>query len=319
MATQEILKTIANNHGGFALFAEENKSKLLKLITDYFPDDPKIREMLRLAIQENIASRLLNVKDSDDASSKIKELKWLLHERTGFREKHAAQVVDCFAFALGMEVEPVSTLRIDNEDKYYLVKEIDEEGHVQREFYWTDEDKEWYNGTYKEGKKHGQGVYYSNFGVDKYERTWKFGKRNGHGVADWGGQKRYIGEWKNDRFHGNGELLLTQKGIIAPLPWGKNKNHEGKICFPFNVSYKGTFKDGKMNGQGEYYAENGEWYKGDWKNGKKHGVGEFHYVDGSRYKGEWENDLRHGQGEYHDTDGNWYKGIWENDNLQRKN
>jgi len=90
MTTQEILKKIIDEHGGYALFAEENKRRLSAMIGDYFPDDPKMRKMLRLAINENVVRRLLKVKDSDDASIEIKKLKDNFQEENCLDEKIAS-------------------------------------------------------------------------------------------------------------------------------------------------------------------------------------------------------------------------------------
>ena len=102
MTTQEIIKKIIDDHGGYALFAEVNKSRLSGMIGDYFPHDPKMCKMLRFAVNENMACRLLKVKDSGDAPLEIKKLKFYLHDECGLDERIASQVVDCFAFALGM-------------------------------------------------------------------------------------------------------------------------------------------------------------------------------------------------------------------------
>ena len=103
MTAQEILKKIIDEHGGYALFAEENKRRLSGMIGDYFYSDRKMSKMLRLAVNENIGCRLLKVKDSDSIAIEIKKLKYNFHEENGLEEKLAAQVVDCFAFALGLE------------------------------------------------------------------------------------------------------------------------------------------------------------------------------------------------------------------------
>jgi len=103
MTTQEILRKIINEHGGYAMFAKENKSRLSAMIGDFFPHDPKMHRMLRFAINENIPCRLLKVKDSDDAPLEIKKLKFYLYEDCGLDERIASQVVDCFAFALGLD------------------------------------------------------------------------------------------------------------------------------------------------------------------------------------------------------------------------
>ena len=102
MTAQEILKKIIDEHGGYVLFSEENKIRLSGMISDYFPDDRKMRKMLRFAVNENIACRLLKVKDTGDASIEIKKLKYYLHDECGLDERFASQVVDCFAFALGL-------------------------------------------------------------------------------------------------------------------------------------------------------------------------------------------------------------------------
>ena len=95
MTTQEILKKIIDEHGGYVLFAEENKIRLSGMISDYFPDDPKMRKMLRFAVNENIACRLLKVKDSGDASIEIKKLKFYLHDECGLDERSEKLPVEC--------------------------------------------------------------------------------------------------------------------------------------------------------------------------------------------------------------------------------
>ena len=102
METHEILKTIIDEHGGHELLAKVNKKRLSALIKDYFPHDPMMCKALRLAVDENVACRLL--KNTGDAPLEIKKLKFYLYDECGFDKRIASQLVDCFAFALGLGI-----------------------------------------------------------------------------------------------------------------------------------------------------------------------------------------------------------------------
>ena len=83
-----------------------------------------------------------------------------------------------------------------------------------------------YEGEFKDGKYHGQGVFTWSDGA-RYEGEWKDGNRHGQGVyTDDDG--RYEGEWKDCKFHG--------QGVMHTFADGRR--------------YEGEFKDGKKYGQG---------------------------------------------------------------------
>ena len=59
---------------------------------------------------------------------------------------------------------------------------------------------------------------------------------------------------------------------------------------PFST-YKGTMKEGKINGQGEVTYATGDRYMGQFKDGKRNGKGKMTGADGKLlYEGLWEND-----------------------------
>ena len=77
----------------------------------------------------------------------------------------------------------------------------------------------------------------------------------------------------------------------------KNNNNNGNIInYKFktetynNGRYEGQFRNGKREGKGIYYYNDGNRYEGDWKNGIKEGKGIYYYNDGNRYEGYWKND-----------------------------
>ena len=58
-----------------------------------------------------------------------------------------------------------------------------------------------------------------------------------------------------------------------------------------------------MQGEGEYTWSDGRSYKGSWKNNKMNGTGLYKWPDGRKYEGEYENDMKHGKGVYTWHDG----------------
>jgi len=76
--------------------------------------------------------------------------------------------------------------------------------------------------------------------------------------------------------------------------------------------YKGEWKNGNLNGFGEYHFAMGGVYKGNWKDGLMHGKGECCYKDNSTYKGEWNLGKKEGYGEFYSFNGECYVGNWKN-------
>jgi hypothetical protein len=72
---------------------------------------------------------------------------------------------------------------------------------------------------------------------------------------------KYVGEVKNGRPHGSGEIFLKGRKI-----------------------YSGHYKDGKWHGQGTSYYDDGRIkYVGEYFDDKKHGQGTVTYSDGDEY------------------------------------
>ena len=88
---------------------------------------------------------------------------------------------------------------------------------------------------------------------------------NCHGTKESLYGHKYVGEFLNGKFHGQG--MFT---------------HEGR-------KYVGQYKNHKRHGQGTYTYANGDKYVGEWKKGKKHGQGTYSYANGAVDKGFWKN------------------------------
>jgi hypothetical protein len=75
--------------------------------------------------------------------------------------------------------------------------------------------------------------------------------------------------------------------------------------------YIGNFEHDSINGSGTFTWPNGRIYEGSWKDGKMSGQGNLMYEDGNEYNGEFMDDCRHGYGVFTWKDGKRYEGPWE--------
>ena len=123
-------------------------------------------------------------------------------------------------------------------------------------------------------------------------------RHNCYGSYTWKSGDIYLGEWKNDKWHGQGTYIY------------------------FNGDkYIGEYKNNKKNGKGTYtYGLNSEWagdkYIGECKDGKKHGQGTYTWISENKYVGEFKDGNMHGQGTYTFANGKIKEGIWKNDKFQ---
>ena len=88
--------------------------------------------------------------------------------------------------------------------------------------------------------------------------------------SDWAGDK-YVGEWKDDKYHGYGIYTYTK-----------------------GDKYVGEYKDDNPNGQGTYTwntaPNKGDKYVGEYKDGKYHGQGTYTFAEGRKDSGYYLND-----------------------------
>ena len=114
---------------------------------------------------------------------------------------------------------------------------------------------------------------------------------------------QYVGEWKDDKLHGQGTYTYG-----SGSEWSGDK-------------YVGGFKEGKQHGQGTYTFAEGDKYVGEWKDDKQHGQGTYTYDNGDQYVGEWKDGKSNGQGTYtygsgSEWSGDQYVGEWKDNKKQ---
>jgi len=127
----------------------------------------------------------------------------------------------------------------------------------------------------------------------KYVGEWKDDKQHGQGTYTWPGGDTYIGEYKDNKKHGQGTYTFAD-GDKYIGEFKDNKRHgQGTYSFANGDKYIGEYKDDKYNGQGTYtFGPNSEWsgdkYIGEYKDGKKNGQGTYFFADGTVETGLWE-------------------------------
>jgi hypothetical protein len=166
------------------------------------------------------------------------------------------------------------------------------------------------------GYKHNCYGTYTFSNENKYVGEYKDNKQHGQGTFSWTDGGEYIGKWKNGKMHGQA-INTAQNGNIYIGEFKDNKfNGQGTFTYGYKTKwagdkYAGGYKDGKLNGQGTYTWANGDYYVGEWRDDKKHGQGKNTWANGDYYLGEYKNNKRHGQGAYNYADGKVKEGIWE--------
>ena len=85
------------------------------------------------------------------------------------------------------------------------------------------------------------------------------------------GAVSYFGDFREDLFHGRGQLTLTDGNI-----------------------YEGVFEEGRCAKFGKLIYRDGSTYLGEMKDFKRHGNGIYIKSTGERIEGEFLNDVAHG-------------------------
>ena len=152
----------------------------------------------------------------------------------------------------------------------------------------------------------------------------------------------YLGELKNGKYNGKGELVIKNKlkfsgEFLDDIPNGEGKlenfvdntvytgyvlnnlkEKKGILNYEDGTKYEGEFKNDKFDGQGILTFPDGRKYEGQFKNNKIDGKGKFTWSDGKIYEGEYEDFMRNGNGKYFWDDNKYYEGQWTNNRQHGK-
>ena len=120
---------------------------------------------------------------------------------------------------------------------------------------------------------------------DVFEGRYENGLLNGKGIFLNSKRCKYVGDFRNTRRWGKGELT-TDKFIYEGDFYNNQLHGNGRIKFLRDgIEYKGSFNYDKIEGFGTFRWSNGDTYLGHVKNGKMDGYGIYRYSNGKEYKG----------------------------------
>jgi len=196
-----------------------------------------------------------------------------------------------------------------------------------------------YNGTWLEGRMHGDGLYTWSDGSE-YAGEFHEGFMWGEGEKRWPNGRRYQGEWRRDMMWGGGEMTWPS-GETFTGQFRKGIFHgKGSRVWPNGDWYTGEFKNGEQEGEGTFvsaaegWVYNGRWlhgrmfgdghvvwpngieYVGEWKDGIREGHGRLVWPDRSKYEGQFRHNCIEGRGRKALPDGSWFEGHFHDGELE---
>ena len=160
-----------------------------------------------------------------------------------------------------------------------------------------------FEGDYDKGKRIKGKEYYEE-GKLKFEGEYLNGKYfNGKGYSFSGEETYEIKEGKNIPEDFN------KYGLRYEGEFNEERSGKGKEYFKNKLIYEGEFLEGKREGKGKEYSDNGNLkYEGEYINGEKNGKGKEYYDNGKlKYEGEYINGEKNGIGKEYDQEGNLEK------------
>ncbi|XP_006024985.2 MORN repeat-containing protein 2 [Alligator sinensis] len=101
----------------------------------------------------------------------------------------------------------------------------------------------------------------------------------------------------------DGECTRTPDGVLE-------RNGNGVHTTPNGITYKGNWKNDKMNGLGRLEHPSGAVYEGEFKDNMFHGTGTYTFPNGAKYIGNFNENKLEGEGEFKDTQGLEWSGTF---------
>ncbi len=179
-----------------------------------------------------------------------------------------------------------------------------------------------YVGDFKNGQRHGQGVWTRPFSHMKtktvviYTGTFVNGVGEGPAVQEVRGMFTIKANCSNSMALGQGTRTYVN-GDTYVGEFRRNHHYKGTYTWANGDTYVGTFDGHNPHGKNvkKTFAD-GSIYRGDVVHRLMQGHGDLTFADGTRYKGAFEKDKMHGTGSITYPDGSHYEGEFKDDEIR---
>ena len=141
-----------------------------------------------------------------------------------------------------------------------------------------------YTGDFQQGEIIGRGMRAYDDGTE-YVGDFHMGEKHGYGEIMYGTRNKreewYKGNWHMNVRHGFGQLMLRNKNLIKGEFVNHQPNGDCQIQYPDGAHFSGEIKRGVIDGIGELKTSDGFGYQGNFVDGRKQGPGKFYIQNGS--------------------------------------
>jgi hypothetical protein len=185
--------------------------------------------------------------------------------------------------------------------------------------YKRESDLEYYRGAYKDGQKHGYGVYVSKKDGSVYEGTWSHDLQ--HGTNCKLTLSNDQGVIEADYVDGCISGFVTYTNFEKQVYYGEmnsdyQRHGNGRLQYVNGDYYEGAFENNLRHGKGRIVFNEGDEFIGYFLNDKANAFGTYNHADGGSFEGYYRNNRRHGEGTFISSDGSVTTCLFENGKKQ---
>ena len=175
---------------------------------------------------------------------------------------------------------------------------------------FTYDDGSTYEGEFKDGWVHGQGIYVWSDGT-KYQGRFADGRPHGEGRLTWTSGAVYEGAFQAGQMDGMGRLSWPSGAVYQGNFTAGRINGSGTLSFPDGLTYSGSFVADQIENTGMVRFADDTWYLGEIHDGRIEGTGTMVWTSGDSYVGQFSDGEPHGTGTYYWAGGSRFEGTYE--------